>query len=194
MKAVFLDRDGVINENRTDHVCRWSDFRFLPGSLEAISRLTRAGIAAFVITNQAIINRGVVSRETVDAINDHMTREIERAGGRIQEVAYCPHRPDEECGCRKPRPGLLHRLAGRHGIDLAQSVLVGDALSDIEAGRRAGCQTILVLTGRGRLQLKSALSGGANGFWIASDLNAAISLVLQSEPVRFHSGALEKVA
>jgi D-glycero-D-manno-heptose 1,7-bisphosphate phosphatase len=179
MRAVFLDRDGVINENRADHVKDWSEFRFLPGAPEAIVRLSRAGVGVFIISNQAIVNRGMVSRTTVEAVNRRMIREIERRGGRVSGVAYCPHRPDERCTCRKPRPGLLLRLARHHGLDLREAVVIGDALTDIEAGQAAGCRTILVLTGRGREQLALAEAAGRNGFSVAPDLGAAIDAMLR---------------
>ncbi|MGQ9675825.1 MAG: D-glycero-beta-D-manno-heptose 1,7-bisphosphate 7-phosphatase [Chloroflexota bacterium] len=182
MKAVFLDRDGVINENRSDHVKDWSEFRFLPGTPEAIARLSRTGVRIFVITNQAIINRGVVSRQQVDAINRRMVREIENRGGRIDEVVYCPHHPDEACDCRKPRPGLLLSLARKHRLDLSDTALIGDALTDIEAGLSVGCDAILVLTGRGRDQLAQAVAAGKNGFRIASDLSEAVDLLTRRAP------------
>jgi D-glycero-D-manno-heptose 1,7-bisphosphate phosphatase len=178
VRAIFLDRDGVINENRRDHVKEWSEFRFLPGAIEAVARLSRAGIAVFVITNQAIVNRGLVSRHTVDAINARMAGEIARRGGRIEAIAYCPHRPDEECACRKPRPGLLLELARRYRLDLSRAVMVGDALTDIDAGLAAGCQAILVLTGRGSEELARARTAGRNGFRVAADLNGVADLVL----------------
>jgi D-glycero-D-manno-heptose 1,7-bisphosphate phosphatase len=180
MRAVFIDRDGVINENRPDHVKSWAEFRFLPGALEAVARLARAGLPAFVITNQAIVNRGLVAPETVDQINSRMAREIEARGGRIDAVAYCPHRPEEGCDCRKPRPGLLLDLAERFGIDLEESVFIGDALSDVEAGQACGCGTILVLTGRGREQLAEAQAAGRNGFRVADDLASAVDLLLKA--------------
>src|SRR5690349_17210765 len=90
-QAVFIDRDGVINENRADHVKCWSEFRFLPGAVDAIARLTRAGRRVVVVTNQAIVNRGTVSRTTIDEVNAAMIGEIGRRGGRIEAVAYCPH-------------------------------------------------------------------------------------------------------
>ncbi len=179
MQAVFLDRDGVINENRMDHVKSWTDFRFLPGAPEAIARLARAGVKVFVITNQAIVNRGVVPQQTVDAINLRMVRELEARGGRIELVAYCPHRPEEQCGCRKPKPGLLLRIAWTYGVDLGDAVVIGDALSDIEAGRAAGCRTCLVLTGRGRQQLAQADAAQARALVVAPDLSAAVALVLR---------------
>jgi D-glycero-D-manno-heptose 1,7-bisphosphate phosphatase len=182
MRAVFLDRDGVINENRPDHVKSWDEFRFLPGSLEALARLTLAGVRAFVITNQAVVNRGMVPRSVVDDINNRMLYEIERCGGRVEDVIYCPHRPEEHCGCRKPQPGLILELARRHSVELGSSVVIGDALADIEAGQAAGCQTILVLTGRGVQQLAKATAAGTNGFLVAFDLGAAVDLLLQSTP------------
>ncbi len=176
--CVFLDRDGVINENRGDHVKSWSEFRFLPGALESIARLSRHGMQVFVITNQAIVNRGMVPREVVDDLNRRMMREIERGGGRIVAVAYCPHRPEEQCACRKPQPGLLLDLARAHGVDLRRTVVVGDALTDVEAGLAAGCEAILVLTGRGVDQLALATAAGRNGFAVAPDLPAATNLIL----------------
>lgn len=178
MEAVFLDRDGVINENRRDHVKDWSEFRFLPGAIEAIARLSRAGLRVFIVTNQAIIGRGVVSRETVDAINRRMVLAIQARGGRIEAIAYCPHRPEAQCPCRKPRPGLLFELASRYRVSLADSLIIGDALTDLEAGRAAGCETILVLTGRGEEQVALARADGQVVPGVAADLRAAVELVL----------------
>jgi D-glycero-D-manno-heptose 1,7-bisphosphate phosphatase len=180
VEAVFLDRDGVINENRIDHVKSWSEFRFLPGAPEAIGRLRRAGCQVFVITNQAIINRGIVTHHVVDDVNGRMLGELDRRGARVEAVAYCPHRPEQDCPCRKPRPALLLKLAQRFGLDLKKSVMIGDALSDIEAGAAVGCMTILVMTGRGREQLSNALATGKNGFLVATDLSAATDLLLDS--------------
>jgi D-glycero-D-manno-heptose 1,7-bisphosphate phosphatase len=179
MQAVFLDRDGVINENRTEHVKSWAEFRFLPGAPQAIARLSQVGVRVFVITNQAIINRGIVSPRTVDAINRRMVREIEAAEGRIEMVAYCPHRPEERCGCRKPQPGLLLQVARRYGVNLRDAVLIGDALTDIEAGQTVGCRTVLVLTGRGREQLAKATATQVNGFAVVPDLSAAVAMLLE---------------
>jgi len=183
MRAVFLDRDGVINENRADHVKSWAELRFLPGAIEAIARLARADVRVFVITNQAIVNRGVVSREVVEEINARMVREIEAGGGRIADIAYCPHRPDERCWCRKPQPGLLVDLARTHGVDLTDSVLIGDAMTDIQAGHAAGCETVLVLTGRGRDQLPLIAASGHDELTIAADLEDAVSLLLSRSRV-----------
>ena len=177
MTVVFLDRDGVINENRPDHVKSWDEFRFLPGAPEAVARLTRSRVPVFVITNQAIINRRLVPVRVLEDLHSRMQREIEAHGGRLEEIAYCPHRPDEYCACRKPQPGLILNLAEKHRLDLREAVVIGDVLSDMAAGRAAGCRTIMVLTGRGREQL--ALAGDArHTFEVAADLAAAVDLVL----------------
>jgi D-glycero-D-manno-heptose 1,7-bisphosphate phosphatase len=189
LKTIVLDRDGVINENRSDHVKKWSEFQFLPGVPEAIARLNEAGIPVFVVTNQAIINRRMVPKATVQAINAKMVQELRRRGARIEAVACCPHRPDERCGCRKPRPGLLFDLADQFGLDLSDVVVIGDALSDVEAGKAAGCDAILVLTGRGREQLAQAMVDGRRDFKVASDLAAAVSLALQRHYPAAHSPA-----
>jgi len=177
IETVFLDRDGVINENRADYVKSWAEFSFLPGAAEAIARLSRGGKRVFVITNQSIVNRGLVSRAAVEAIHRRMVREIERYGGQIEAVACCLHRPDEGCSCRKPKQGLLLDLAGEHGLDLGSTVVIGDALSDVEAAIAAGCRAILVRTGRGSDQLGTEW---VDDLTVASDLGEAVDLLLES--------------
>jgi D-glycero-D-manno-heptose 1,7-bisphosphate phosphatase len=180
LSAVFLDRDGVINVNRDDYVKSWREFRFLPGAPAAVARLSSAGVRVFVVTNQAVINRGLVSRPRIEALNARMLRELRKRGGVVEAVACCPHREDEGCACRKPRAGLIFNLARRYAIDLSASALIGDALTDIEAGQSAGCRTVLVLTGRGSSELQRAALMGKKGFLIARDLEAATELLLGS--------------
>lgn len=180
-RAVFIDRDGVICRNRTDHVKSWEEFVFLPGAKEALARLSRSEFLIVVITNQAIINRGMVPVEVVEDIHRRMVREVEAVGGRIDRVLYCPHRPDENCGCRKPQPGMLLQAAREMGIDLAHSWLIGDALSDMVAARRAGCGRYLVLTGRGRQELVRCWRMGERGFRIALNLDLAVRSLLRRE-------------
>lgn len=157
MRAIFLDRDGVICENRPDHVKSWSEFQFLPGALGALRRLAQAPLAIVVVTNQAIIRRGIVPASVVEEIHERMAWHVRRAGGRLDAIYYCPHRPDEGCSCRKPQPGLLLRAARDLGLELGRSYLIGDALTDIEAARAAGCQPLLVRTGRGAIQAEQVL-------------------------------------
>lgn len=177
MTVVFLDRDGVINENRPDHVKSWAEFQFLPGARESVARLTRARVRVFVMTNQAIINRRLVPVSVLEDIHRRMLREIEAQGGRIEEIAYCPHRPDECCACRKPEPGLILNLAAKHRVDLRDAVVIGDGLTDMEAGEAARCRTILVMTGRGKDQL-GLIGDAKQTFLVAADLSAAVDLVL----------------
>ncbi|RBP08091.1 HAD-IIIA family hydrolase [Rossellomorea aquimaris] len=146
-KAVFLDRDGVINEVKTERVTfvnRPEQFYFLEGVLEAIKLLTDSDFLIFVVTNQGGVGLGYLSHKQLQSIHDHMLREIEKAGGFIQEVSCCTHKPHEGCKCRKPEAGMLLDLARKHDIDIAQSYMVGDREVDIEAGRKAGCTTVLL--------------------------------------------------
>jgi len=148
--TVFVDRDGVINANRADHVRSWPEIEFLPGALDGLALLTRSGFDVVVVTNQAIVNRGQATRAVVDGIHARMVAEIERHGGAIRAVQMCPHRPDEGCSCRKPEPGLLIDAAARYGVCLSDAILIGDHEHDLEAARRANCASILVLSGRTR--------------------------------------------
>jgi D-glycero-D-manno-heptose 1,7-bisphosphate phosphatase len=191
MKTVFLDRDGVINVNRPEHVTRWEEFHFLPGALRGLQLLNRGGWRVIVVTNQAVINREIVSQATVEEINQHMVEEIRKQGGRIDSVLVCPHRPDEGCSCRKPRPGLLHQAAERWGLELEQSFLVGDALTDIEAGLAVGCECLLVQTGRGRQELERSRNLNAGTFHLAADLLMAVRMISLLEERR-RTGAMWK--
>jgi len=150
--AIFLDRDGVINADRPDYVKSWEEVVFMPGVAEALAALARAGLPIIVITNQAAINRQLISFELAESINRRLLAWAFAHGGRLDAVVWCPHKPEEQCGCRKPQTGLLTHAAEALNLDLAQSYLVGDAESDIAAGRAVGCRTILVLTGRGAAQ------------------------------------------
>jgi D-glycero-D-manno-heptose 1,7-bisphosphate phosphatase len=147
---LFLDRDGVINRDRGyDYVTSWGEFEFLPGVLEALAELKRLGIRTVVITNQSCIGKGLVSAETVDEIHRKMLAEVQQAGGKIEQVYVCPATDAENSPDRKPRPGLLLKAAKDWKIDLVRSVTAGDSIRDLEAGRAAGTQTLLVLTGKG---------------------------------------------
>lgn len=172
--AVFLDRDGVINRDRADYVKAWHEFEFLPGALQALRRLAQLARPVVVVTNQSAIGRGLVSRQAVEEIHTHMVAAIQAAGGRVDAVLYCPHRPEERCACRKPQPGLLLQAAERLGLDLGRSVLVGDAASDIGAARAAGCRPVLVKTGRGLAQLALLRERGEDGFDVVDDLGQAV--------------------
>lgn len=150
--AIFLDRDGVINANRPDNVKRWEEFVFLPGALEALRAMRSWPAAIIVVTNQAIIGRGRVAVAVVEDIHVRMLREINATGGRVDAVYLCPHRPEEGCDCRKPKPGLLLRAGRDLNLDLGRSVFVGDAISDAQAALAAGVTPFRVDSGRGAEQ------------------------------------------
>jgi len=176
--AIFLDRDGVINQNRADYVTTWEEVSFLPGVFPALARLSRTPFCIVLVSNQSPIGRGILTSAEVEAINRRMVAEIERQGGRIDAVYYCPHRPDEGCDCRKPRPGMLLRAAGELDLDLSASYLVGDAVSAVEAALAAGCSPILVLTGRGTAQQPLLRQRGYTSVPVAADLAGAVRLIL----------------
>ncbi len=148
-RAVFLDRDGVINVYREDYVRSWEQFAFIDGALEGMAALTKYGFKLLVISNQSAIGRKIIGRQVVEDIHRRMLVQIERAGGKIAGLFYCPHTPEENCGCRKPQPGLLIQAARELGLDLAGSYLIGDSLDDVITGQKVGCTTLLVRTGRG---------------------------------------------
>jgi D-glycero-D-manno-heptose 1,7-bisphosphate phosphatase len=150
-RAVFLDRDGVVNAESAAYIKGWHEFEFLPGSREAIVRLGRAGLKVVVVTNQSGVARGFIAPADLRDLHDRMVRAIRNAGGEIHGVYFCPHHPDDGCGCRKPLPGLVERAAADLGLDPAQSWLVGDSERDVRCGRAAGVgKRILVRTGNGR--------------------------------------------
>jgi D-glycero-D-manno-heptose 1,7-bisphosphate phosphatase len=176
--AIFLDRDGVINCNRSDHVKSLSEFEFLPGTREALRRLTQLGWPVVVISNQAVVGRGLVSQQTIEEINAHMIAGVQSVGGRIDQVFYCPHRPEEGCDCRKPRPGLLLRAADSLGLDLSRSFFVGDAESDVRAAQAVGCRPVLVKTGRGVGHMLLLRQNNVMGYYLADDLSDAVNWIL----------------
>lgn len=147
-KYIFLDRDGVINRDSSDYIKRWEEFEFLPGSLTAIRNLTTAGYRIIIITNQSIIGRKWVTPEILQDIFDRMCTAIEAHGGRVHDIFFCPHTPDDGCDCRKPSSGLIEQAARVHHIDVSTTIMVGDSAKDILCARKAGCKTaVLVKTG-----------------------------------------------
>ncbi|GAB4197522.1 MAG: D-glycero-beta-D-manno-heptose 1,7-bisphosphate 7-phosphatase [Roseiflexaceae bacterium] len=188
--AVFLDRDGVINENRDDHVKSWSEFCFLPGTFLALRRLRRAGLPVFVITNQAVISRGLVAPAVLDDIHYRMQQQIRQNGGLINDIRHCPHDSHEACGCRKPQPGMLFDLASHWNIDLGRSYLVGDAWTDMAAGHAAGCRCILVKTGRGTEHARLPEARQYPAEHIAPNLLGAVAWLLHQEHAHTQALAL----
>jgi D-glycero-D-manno-heptose 1,7-bisphosphate phosphatase len=155
MKLVILDRDGTINHDSEHFIKSPAEWRPIAGSLEAIARLTQAGLRIVVATNQSGIARGLLDTATLISIHDTLQRAAEQAGGRIDAFFFCPHAADSACKCRKPQPGMLLEVARRFNISLENTYMVGDALRDVQAAAAAGARPVLVLTGRGRQTLEA---------------------------------------
>jgi D-glycero-D-manno-heptose 1,7-bisphosphate phosphatase len=144
-KAVFLDRDGVINKRAKEHehIKSWGEFEFLPNVAETIRELNKEFLVV-MISNQGGIAKGVMSEQDLEEIHSKMETELKKNGARIDKIYFCPHADNDNCSCRKPMPGMLLRAAEELNIDLADSFMVGDSISDIKAGKSAGCKTILI--------------------------------------------------
>ena len=144
-RYILLDRDGVINRRVVDgYVTSWSQFEFLPGALEALRLLAENDYSAIVISNQACVGKGLLTLEGLNEITDHFVAEVEKHGGRIERMYYCPHRTEDRCYCRKPLPGLLIRAQRDYGFSFSATFLVGDCANDAVAAHRVGCPFILI--------------------------------------------------
>lgn len=177
--AIFLDRDGVLIENRPDYVKAWEEVEVFPHTFTAMRKLAQTGRPIVMVTNQSAVGRGIITAGFVDEIHRRLIAEVEANGGRIDAVYFCPHHPQETCDCRKPLPGMLLQAAREHNLDLNASFLVGDAVSDIETARAVGTQGVLVRTGRGEEQ--AALLTAEHGNWnvpVVPDLDAAVDYIL----------------
>lgn len=152
---VILDRDGVINADSPEYIKSAAEWSALPGSIEAIAKLNRAGFTVIVASNQSGLGRGLFDADALDAIHEKMQREVRLAGGEIAAIYFCPHRPDEACECRKPRPGLLKKIAADFKTGMQDVPVIGDSARDLEAARLVGARPILVLTGNGEKTLAS---------------------------------------
>lgn len=181
--AIFLDRDGVIIENCSNYVRSWDDVELFPEAIEALAAIRDSAYRIVLVTNQSAVGRGHITMETAAAINDRLLTLIHAAGGRVDEVYMCPHGPDDGCGCRKPLPGLLLRAAEELDIDLPQSVMIGDAVSDIQAGQAAGVrQSVLLRTGRGRDQEQLAAAARLGPYLIFDNLADALHYLIKPLP------------
>jgi D-glycero-D-manno-heptose 1,7-bisphosphate phosphatase len=165
MKLIILDRDGVINHDSDQFIKSPEEWRPIPGSLEAIARLNQAGYRVVVATNQSGIGRGLFDMPTLNAIHDKMHKSLAQVGGRIDAIFFCPHTNDADCGCRKPKSGMMLEISARYGIGLVGVPAVGDSLRDLESAARLGASPYLVLTGKGmRTQEKGGLPEGTQVF------------------------------
>jgi len=149
VKLIILDRDGVINADSEHFIKSPDEWHPIPGSPEAIAKLTQAGYRIVVATNQSGVGRGLFDMATLNAINTRMHKAVTQAGGRIEAIFYCPEAADSNSPCRKPNPGMFHAIAERFNISLDHLPAVGDGLRDLQAAEAVGAQPILVLTGKG---------------------------------------------
>ena len=171
MKLVVLDRDGVINFDSEQYIKSPEEWTPIPGSLEAVARLTQAGFRVVVATNQSGLGQGLFDMAALNAIHNKMHKAVNQLGGRIDAVFFCPHAQDAGCACRKPLPGMLLEIAERYNVALAGVPAIGDSLRDLQAASAAGARPVLVLTGKGKQTLKSG--GLPSGTEIHPDLAAA---------------------
>jgi D-glycero-D-manno-heptose 1,7-bisphosphate phosphatase len=177
-RAVFLDRDGTICEE-IGYVNHLNRLHVYPYAAPSIRRLNEAGLAVIVVTNQSGIAQGMFTVTLLERVHEKLIAELAKGGARLDGIYYCPHKLDDACGCRKPRPGLLERAAREHGLDLAKSIVVGDRYLDLEMGFRCGAKGILVLTGYGLGDYE--LHQGEwpkQPNWVAKDLAEAVDIIL----------------
>lgn len=174
---VILDRDGVINRDSDAFVKSTDEWVPLPGSIEAIAALSRAGFTVTVASNQSGLARGLFDRAALRAMHRKFRRLVSAAGGRVDRIVVCPHGPDDGCACRKPLPGLLHRLARHYDVSLDGVPAIGDSARDLEAARAAGATPILVRTGNGT-RTESSLAGELRGVVVYDDLAAAAAALV----------------
>ncbi len=182
-RAVFLDRDGTLNEEK-DYLYRIEDFVFIRGVPESIQRLKKAGFLVIVVTNQSGVARGYFTLAEVETLHRHIQKKLNKYGAGVDGFYVCPHHPDQgvgafrkHCNCRKGEPGLLLQAAADFGIDLTRSFMIGDKLADLQAGTRAGCRPILVLTGYG---VETSQRLKSDDILVFGDLGKAANFILSS--------------
>jgi D-glycero-D-manno-heptose 1,7-bisphosphate phosphatase len=177
-KPIILDRDGVINVDLWGYVTRKEEFKPISGSLKAIQKLTAAGFAVVVATNQACISKKIINEKQLDTVHEYMSSLVQEAGGKIDCIVFCPHAPKDKCSCRKPETGLLIEIEKRIGSSLKNSFFIGDKESDLLCATRHGCIPLLVETGYGGKTLTSKHCPPKERCF--KDLMDAVSYVLES--------------
>lgn len=181
-KLIILDRDGVINQDSDDYIKSTAEWIPLDGSIEAIATLSKAGYQVAIATNQSGIARQYFNLSTLEAMHEKMCSLVNAAGGTIDYIAFCPHGPDDQCQCRKPKPGLMFQIADALDCTLTQDTLVvGDSLRDLEAGLSAGCTPVLVKTGKGMksfVKLKDAQNSHLKDIAVYNSLSDVVDMLV----------------
>jgi D-glycero-D-manno-heptose 1,7-bisphosphate phosphatase len=178
---VILDRDGVINQDSDDYIKTLDEWIPIPGSVEAIARLSQHGFTVTVATNQSGIGRGIIDLDNLEAMHERLYELVESAGGKIAGIFYCPHHPDDDCDCRKPKPGLISAIETEFGQSALGAWMIGDAQRDLEAGEAKGCIPVLVRTGKGErtlAKMQKEQPGEWQGLRIYADLSAAVDALI----------------
>lgn len=177
LPLIILDRDGVINYDSSEYIKNPDEWHAIPGSLEAIAQLNRAGYRVVIVTNQSGIARGYYDIDTLDQIHERLAEELASVGGYIEDIFFCPHHPMDGCHCRKPQPGLFQQIEKKYAIDLTNIFYIGDSLTDMQVAIKTGCKPILVLTGNG----KKTLSENPDLSFIDHfpNLSAAVEFILK---------------
>jgi len=178
VKLLILDRDGVINQDSDAYIKSLDEWIPIPGSIEAIAQLSKAGWTVAVATNQSGIARGYYSLATLDAMHARLRELVAAQGGEVGLIGYCPHGPDDGCDCRKPRPGMLRTIANHYAVDLAGVWFVGDSKGDLEAARAVDAQPVLVRTGKGEQTLSK---GVPEATLIFDDLASIASALIHTQ-------------
>jgi D-glycero-D-manno-heptose 1,7-bisphosphate phosphatase len=176
--AIFLDRDGVLIENRADYVRDWSQVQIIPEAILALTLPLLKKYKIVMVTNQSVVGRGLIGLETAREINQRLIELIRAQGGQMDRVYMCPHKPEDGCSCRKPLPGLLLQAARELSLDLQRSWMIGDAWTDLQAGQRADIgHSILLRTGRGPEQLLQPCPEGLYGYMVFDNLPLAFDAI-----------------
>ena len=191
MPLIVLDRDGVINEDSEDYIRGLADWHPIPGSIEAMAALSRAGYSLAIATNQSGLSRGYFGLDELEAIHGELCRQVEALGGQVAGIFYCPHLPDAGCSCRKPGTGLLQAMEAELRESPRGAFFIGDSLKDLQAARAFGCRPVLVRSGKGELteQLLQAVDPGVESpadIPVYADLAAAARAILAREPAPKH--------
>jgi D-glycero-D-manno-heptose 1,7-bisphosphate phosphatase len=185
MKLVILDRDGVINKDSDDFVKTIDEWIPIDGSIDAIARLYEHGFTIAVATNQSGIGRGLITEDALEAMHEMLRDLVQEAGGEIATIAWCPHKPEDLCDCRKPQSGLFDQIAQTLGCDLEGAFVVGDSLRDLQAGMARGCLPVLVRTGKGEKterKIAEDESGEFDDVVVFDDLSAAAEYLIAQTP------------
>ncbi len=181
MKAVFLDRDGTLNVEDPNYLTDINKLEIFEESYKAVQLLNEHGFKAIVITNQACVRKGLLEEKELQRINEKLKRSLESRNAKLDSIYYCPHHPDDQCLCRKPKTGMIDQAVKDHGVNPKKSFVIGDRIFDMGAGRAAGCRTILVLTGAGRQTLEKVTRTDLEPDYVAEHVLDAVRWVIQND-------------